>query len=189
MPARAPGNGELDGRSHLHLVLADGSGEVEITPWPGRHTGEQSMQRRVVAGKVGARSYENESSEAPNQWRGGPRATMNRGRERFSQHQPDEASWVGQGFDDPLAVRGTWRSAPALLSTATWAPDLPARPLSTRRSTAKIKKGDLGSPRRTNHECYLRTSGDLVNRRVGDLISLKLMSSLATFPSAFSSSG
>jgi hypothetical protein len=27
-----------------------------------------------------------------------------------------------------LAVRGTWRSAPALLSTATWAPNLPARP-------------------------------------------------------------
>ena len=50
MPARAPGNGELDGRSHLHLVLADGSGEVEITPWPGRHTGEQSMQRPLVAG-------------------------------------------------------------------------------------------------------------------------------------------
>src|SRR6266478_4831956 len=119
--------------------------------------------------------------EAPNHWRGGPRATTNGGRERFSQHQPAEATWVGQGFDDPLAVRGTWRSAPASLSTATWATDLPARPLSTRRSTrstAKIKKGGLGRPRRTNHECYLRTSGDFVNRRVGDLISLKLRSSL-----------
>src|SRR6202171_1303597 len=53
---------------------------------------------------------------------------MKEGRERFSQRQPDEATWAGQGFDDPLAVRGTRRSAPASLSTATWAPDLPARP-------------------------------------------------------------
>jgi len=59
------------------------------------------------------------------------------------------------------------------------APRLPSRwRRATRRPTAEIKKGDLGRPRRTNHECYLRTSGDLVNRRVGDLISLKLRSSL-----------
>src|SRR5258708_8500631 len=46
------------------------------------------------------------------------------------------------------------------------------------RRCANVKKGGLRRPRRTNNECYLRTSGDVVNRRVGDLISLKLRSSL-----------
>jgi len=29
--------------------------------------------------------------------------------ERFSQHQPDEATWVDQGFDDPLGAIGVGR--------------------------------------------------------------------------------
>src|ERR1700674_4999971 len=49
---------------------------------------------------------------------------------------------------------------------------------SSSRRSPKIKKGGLGRPRRTNSECYLRASGDLVKGRVGDLISLKLRSSL-----------
>ena len=66
--------------------------------------------------------------EAPNLWRGGPRATMwKEGANDSVSTSPTQATWVGQGFDDPLAVRGTWRSAPASLSTATWAPGLSAR--------------------------------------------------------------
>lgn len=51
--------------------------------------------------------WESGVEEHLNLWRGEPRAIMKRGRERFRQHQLDEATWADQGFDDPLVVRVT----------------------------------------------------------------------------------
>jgi len=105
-------------------------------PWHGRGTSLRVTSRR-------------RQPEAPNIWRGGPRGDYER-RARTIQSAPARRSQFGLVRASmtrwPFAALGVRH--PRSLSTATWAPDLPARPLSTRRSTAKIKKGGLGRPRR-----------------------------------------
>src|SRR5882762_8791474 len=68
------------------------------------------------------------------------------------------------------------RVVPPARCTAT-ARDCPAAGTGVDAHAASMKRGRSPWPPSTN-ECYLRSSGDLVNRRVGDLIGLKLRSPL-----------
>ncbi len=70
---------------------------------------------------------------------------MTRGRERFSQCWPDKSLGLVRASMTRWSFRGTWRSAPASLSTATWAPDVRGAALRLRaaRGRASARGMDL----------------------------------------------
>src|SRR5260370_32603791 len=108
----------------------------------GGHRTNHDLQR------VQRNHYEGLVNHGPNVWRGGHRATMERGRNDSVSTSSTERTWAGQGFDDPVTV------PPRVRHPRQFLPRRGRRTFLMRRRLKKLTVTDLSLPRFRGHRGY-----------------------------------